>query len=200
MDKATLRSQFIALLNRSDITTQLADIFIDQGISRIQRTLRIPSMEAQHNYTFGASTTSINLPSDFLEAIDLYFGNRMLTRIPMKEMRENLQAAHAGAPIYFAREQGKFLLFPQPTSGTLTLNYYASHPDMVAETDENVLSVIASDLIIYAALTYASDYYIDDRAQLFEGKYLAFMNELQEQSDSQELSGTLQVIRPAYNY
>ena len=48
MNLGNLRSHFIALLNRSDITNSLADTFIDQSIARIQRQLRIPSMEKTH--------------------------------------------------------------------------------------------------------------------------------------------------------
>ena len=51
MNKGNLRSHFKAVLNRSDITDALADTFIDQGIARIQRSLRIPSMEKKHTYT-----------------------------------------------------------------------------------------------------------------------------------------------------
>lgn len=45
MNKGEIRAHFKALLNRSDITDALADTFIDQGITRIQRSLRVPSME-----------------------------------------------------------------------------------------------------------------------------------------------------------
>ena len=63
---------------------------------------------------------------------------------------------------------------------------------------ENALAAIAPDLIIYAALTYASDYYLDERSPVFESKYQAFLDEIQVQADDQELAGSLQSIRPAY--
>ena len=66
MNYGQIRTHFKALLNRSDITDALADTFIEQGIARIQRSLRIPSMEKQHNYTFSTQTTKVTLPSDFL--------------------------------------------------------------------------------------------------------------------------------------
>tara|TARA_X000001382_G_scaffold124836_1_gene109744 strand:- start:1996 stop:2598 length:603 start_codon:yes stop_codon:yes gene_type:complete len=198
MNKGSLRTQFKAVLNRSDITDTLADTFIDQGITRIQRTLRIPSMETQHTYSISSSTTSVVLPSDFLEAIDLYYDNRTLVRIPMAEMQNLKQADTQGSPYYFTREGSKFLISPYPSSGSLTLNYYAQFVAMNSDTDENVLATIASDLIIYAALTYASDYYLDERSPVFEGKYQAFLDEIQVQADDQELAGSLQSIRPAY--
>ena len=51
MNKGAIRTHFKELLNRSDITDSLADTFIDQSIARVERTLRIPSMEKTANYT-----------------------------------------------------------------------------------------------------------------------------------------------------
>jgi hypothetical protein len=200
MNKGALKTQFKNLLNRSDITNDLADTFIDQGIARIQRTLRIPSMEKKQNYIVSASTTFIVLPNDFLEAIDLYYDGRSLERIPMKEMQELKKNSLNDAPLYFAREQSNFLIYPHPKTGTLSLNYYGQYADMTLDSDENQLAIVASDLIIYGALTYASDYYLDERSELFEAKYRTYLAEVQQQADDAELTGTLQTIRPAYTY
>ena len=42
---------------------------------------------------------------------------------------------------------------------------------MVANTDENDLAAVAPDLIIYGALGYAADYYLDERRDIFEAKF-----------------------------
>ena len=75
MNKGAIRTHFKALLNRSDCTSTLADTFIDQGISRIQRVLRIPSMEAIQTYAISSQTASIALPATALEVIDIYHNN-----------------------------------------------------------------------------------------------------------------------------
>lgn len=199
MNKGEIRAHFKALLNRSDITDALADTFIDQGITRIQRSLRVPSMEKKHTYTFTSSASQVNLPADFLEAIDVYFADQALSRIPMREMSALKAGNEVGTPRHFAREQGVLLLYPYPSSGSLSLNYYASFTDMASDSDENVLAAIAADLITYGALTYASDYYLDERAPIFAQKYQEFMTELQEQANDAETSGTLQSIRPTYS-
>lgn len=199
MNKGEIRAHFKALLNRSDITDALADTFIDQGITRIQRSLRVPSMEKKHTYTFTSSASQVNLPADFLEAIDVYFADQALSRIPMREMSALKAGNEVGTPRHFAREQGVLLLYPYPSSGSLSLNYYDSFTDMTSDSDENVLAAIAADLITYGALTYASDYYLDERAPIFAQKYQEFMTELQEQANDAETSGTLQSIRPTYS-
>lgn len=196
MNKLALRTHFKALLNRSDITDALADTFIDMGITRIQRNLRVPFMEKQATYPISAATASITLPGDFLEIIDIIYGGHSLDRLTMREMQLHLKTAQAGSPHYFTRQGGSFLLHPTPSSGTVTLNYYASFPDMVIDTDESTLAKVASDLIIYASLAYSADYYIDERAALFEGKYSQFLSEITEQAIDAESVGTVQAIRP----
>ena len=198
MNYGDLRTHFKALLNRSDITDALANTFIDQGIARIQRTLRIPSMEKQHTYTISAQTSKVTIPNDFLEAIDLIYDNHTLSRVPMKEIQDYKKAGQTGSPHMFTREGGSFLLYPEPTGGSLILNYYAQYTALSDDSDTNVLTDIASDLICYAALVYASDYFLDDRRTVFETTYLSFLIEIQEQANDAEMSGSLQSIRPAY--
>lgn len=200
MNYGNIRTHFKAVLNRSDITDALADTFIDQGIARIQRQLRIPIMEAQQNYTISTQTGSVVVPNDMLELMDIYFDNTAVVRLPLHDMLQLKKGSEAGTPQFFTRERSNILLYPEPSSGTLTVNYYAEFPEMTSDSDENTLAKVASDAIIYAALTYASDYYIDERSQIFTEKYLSFMSELQEQSNDAEMSGSLQVMRPSATY
>ena len=120
MNKGEIRAHFKALLNRSDITDALADTFIDQSISRIQRALRIPSMEKSHTYNISGSTGSVLLPNDFLEAIDLSSDSHTLERLPMPEMRNFKKTGEAGVPHFFTREGGSLLIHPTPSSGSLS--------------------------------------------------------------------------------
>jgi hypothetical protein len=105
-----------------------------------------------------------------------------------------------GTPKYFTRQGTKFRIYPYPTSGSLILNYYASFPVMTSDTDENDLALIASDLIAYGALSFAADYFLDERGQLFEGRFTQLANEIQGQADDAESSGTVQVIQASAQY
>ena len=151
-------------------------------------------------YTITTQTPSVTVPTDFLEIISLYFGGTELNRVPVAKFRPLANNPVTGNPTVFNRQQQNLQLWPQPTSGTLTLYYYGEFAPMVVNTDENTLAAVASDLIIYAALTYAADYYLDERGQLFEDKYNQFLAELQQQADDQELNGGTQSIQPAYSY
>ena len=200
MNKGELRAHFKALLNRTDCSDALADTFINQSISRIERTLRIPPMEKTNTYNIAGATTFLMVPSDFLEILDLYSDDNNLQRQPLAKMVEMEKGGENGTPRFFCREGEKFRIYPYPTTGSVVLNYYASFPAMTADSDSIDLGLVASDLITYGALSYASDYFLDERGQLFEAKYQSFIMELQEQSNDAETSGTVQTMQPVAVY
>ena len=201
MNYGDLKTHFNDVLNRSDITTALTERFIDQGIARIQRSLRVPFMEKQRNYTITASIQEITLPSDFLETRDLYHSSgTTLERVSMEAMRALKVNSVTGNPTKYTREQAAFLLYPYPADGKVTLNYYGELDAFTSDSTETTMSRVASDLLIYAGLTFAADFYLDERSPLFESKYQAFLEELQEQSNDQELNGGTQSISLAFTY
>ena len=202
MNKGQIRSHFKALLNRSDCSDALADTFIDQALTRIQRVLRIPSMESIKAYpiTSGTPLTFVIIPSDLIEIIDIQYEGVSLLRLSLNEMVAAQQANQTGSPVHFTRERGIIKLSPHPTSGTVLLNYYGLLPDLIDDADEHILTQIAVDLIAYTALSYASDYFLDERGPLFEAKASQFLDEIQNQANSAETSGMSQVMRPTSIY
>ena len=200
MNYGDLKTHFNALLNRSDITTALTEQFINDGIARIQRSLRTPMQEKILSVTLTGLTTRLTLPADFLETISLYFDQYELQRVPMKRFRELNHSNYTGNPMFYTREGADLLLFPQPSNGTLVLYYYAEMPPLVNNTDQTAMTQVASSLVIYSALTFAADYYLDERAELFELKYNQMMQEHQEMANDQETNGGTQVIQPTYRY
>ena len=200
MDYGEVKSHFEALLNRSDNTSALTTTFIDQGIRRIARQLRSPMNEKVQVITLSAQTASITLPSDFIEFISLYYKDRELIRLPNSQFRKFADNPVQGRPNHFTRQQETIFIHPQPSDGDLTLYYYGDFDTLSADSDSNALTLTAPDLLIYAALTFAADYYLDERAAIFEQKFLTFLTEIQTQADDQELNGSTQQIAPAYRY
>ena len=202
MNKGQIRAHFKALLNRSDCSDALADTFIDQALTRIQRFLRIPVMERLQTYTLatGSSTSEIIIPANFLELIDINYDGRSMVRVPMHEIVEMQRVGELGNPTYFARDRERIKIYPEPTGGTVYLNYYAELDELDADTSTNGLTLIASDLITYTALAYAADYFLDERGPLFDQKSGQFLAEIQEQANAAEQSGVSQVMRPTRTY
>ena len=200
MNYGEVKSHFEALLNRSDNTSALSTTFIDQGTRRITRQLRSAMNEKVQVITLTQQTASITLPSDFIEFISLYYRDRELIRLPNSQFRKFADNPVQGRPDHFTRQQEAIFIHPQPSDGNLTLYYYGDFDALSADSDTNALTTTAPDLLIYAALTYAADYYLDERAPLFEQKFQAFLAEIQQQADDQELNGSTQQIAPAYRY
>ena len=200
MNYGEVKSHFEALLNRSDNTSALTNTFIEQGIRRVGTMLRSAMNEKVQVITLSQPTASITLPSNFLELISLYYKDRELIRLPNSQFRPFAENPIQGKPDHFTRQQEALFIHPQPSDGELTLYYYGDFDALSADSDTNALTESAPDLLLYAALTYAADYYLDERATIFEQKFQAFLNEIQTQADDQELNGSTQVIAPAYRF
>jgi hypothetical protein len=203
MNKAQIRTQVLALLNRNDCTDATADTFIDLALSRIQRTLRIAPMERQQNYTSNdVGDNLLSLPADFLSMKYLWTGQTMLE---YRDYGTFLSLPEAqGAPKVYTRVRGGLLVKPIPPIDTpISLIYYGEFDDLPTDTSDNALTNFAPDLLVYGALSFAADYFVDDRRELFEGRYSTIYNEVEEQSRTVEWDQatlSIQSVYPNVNY
>lgn len=207
MNLSQLTSQFLALMNRTDLTanTALASTFINQSILRLQRELRVPFMEKIIRYTIPPSydpSLGLSIPSDLLELIDINvdsdsdgYHDYPLQRVQLKEAMTRAQ--YIDVPRVFARRGGYWVLGPQPAVGAIIeIVYYAEFAALEEATDTNTISSIAWDAVIYGALSAACDYYNDERGQLFEARYKQIGSDLQSMADGDELTADA-AVRPA---
>ena len=199
LDKAGIRDQFKKTLGRNDITNELADTFIDQAVSRIQRTLRVPAMEKIAEYLIDFDNEkSVTIPEDFLSMRFFFAGDRELQHLPIGRFMALSPAV--GTPSYYTRIGGEFRVHPAPPQGTkLSLVYYGEIPDLAADNSTNFLCAIAPDLLVYGALCFAADYFVDDRRPVFEEAFNRIYEELVEQALLVEMEQSAMVIAPAYN-
>ena len=205
MNKAGIRTQFQGLLNRNDCTDAQADIFIEQALARIQRTLRVPAMESQEVVTTNETNgDTIVLPENYLNMKYIYTPKSDGTSLMLeyKDVANFLAIpSSVGVPAYYTRIRGELKMKPYPQTGSVVnMIYYSEIPDLVAETDENFLTIIAPDLLVYAALTFAADYFVDDRKQAFEDRYAEIYGEVEEQARMVEFDQSSIAIAPAYAY
>tara|TARA_B100002019_G_C21144962_1_gene535200 strand:- start:33 stop:662 length:630 start_codon:yes stop_codon:yes gene_type:complete len=202
MNKGELRSHIKDVMNRTDLTDALTDTFIEQTLSRIQRLLRIPSMERTATQTVAGGYDGFVVPNNFLEIISIRSqGNQACTRMEYSDFvaLSNVE----GTPTKFSREPAtnRFLLHPIPSSGTvLELKYYAEFTALTTDASTNEISNIGEDLVTYGALSYAADYFIDERKQLFEGSFQNYLTEIKTQSIDEAFAGGNLSISGAYQY
>lgn len=196
---ADVKTQFLGLLNRRDITPSLTNTFMSFGVQRIQREIRVPAMEKLVEVLTDGSST-IPIPGDLLEVISIHTNDTVnrqkLTRTDLQTILD--YAAIPGSPRYYHREAFSFNIGPYPPSETsVWIHYYADASTLAADTDHNWITDVAPTLLIYAALSYASDYYLDDRKQLFEQNYIQIAEQLQLMANQDELQNAS--ISPAYD-
>lgn len=200
MNKAQLRTQVLALLNRNDCTNATADSFIDLALSRIQRTLRIAPMERQEILTTNdVGDNLITIPSDFLSMKYLWCNDKMLE---FRDFATFLSIPDTqGRPEVYTRVRGGLLIKARPPLGTeINMIYYGQFDDLTTDTSENALTNVAPDLLIYGALSFAADYFFDDRKPLFDERYASIYAELEEQSRMVEWDQSTMSVQPAYYY
>ena len=200
MNKSQIRTQFLALLNRNDCSNELADTFIEQSLARIQRTLRVPPMEKMETYTVNEETPeTLILPEDFLNIKYLYSGQTLLEYVDLGKLLG--QYPQVDTPRMYTRIQGSLKMYPTPVEGTqILMVYYGEIPDLTSDSSENFVSVIAPDLLIYGALSYAADYFIDERKPLFEETFNRVYGELVEQANLTDMSQSSLAMGTPFNY
>jgi len=197
MNYGELRAHFTSVLNRRDITPSLRDSFLQMGIARIQRNLRAPFMEKSVRVTISEDYDGLEIPSDYIALVALTINGSKLQRVDLN-VAQSYEASGIGTPQVFARQGGHWVLGPTPADGDVVqVDYYGEVGELADDEDENTLTIIAWDLITYAALVLAAEYYLDRRLETFENRYNATLNELQGQSDFDELSHA--VMRPTIN-
>lgn len=194
-----LQAQVSGLLNRRDATTAQVQAWIQLSIQRIQRELRVPAMEKVVLVTIPSNTDgTITVPSDLLELIDII--NPWGVRLVKKDITEVLQAAKTtGNSLIYYRQGGKYLIGEAAQANDVfTLIYYAELAPLVSPTDTNIVVSIAPDLIVYGALGYAGDFYVDKRTATWEQRYGQIIEDLQAMADADENSGGATVSAPTY--
>lgn len=191
-----VKADFLSLLNRRDITTGETTAFLQNAIARIQRNLRIPAMEAGVDLEIDADySTGVSIPTDYLQLIRIVNSQgKELDRADMSTVKS--LALASGVPTVYARQGAYWVLGPAPTEGeTLRIDYYAQFAAVSEAADENTLTIIAPDLIMYGALSFAGERFNDKRQPAWEQRYQTSFVELQDQGDRDELLNS--VVSPA---
>lgn len=208
MNYGDLQTNFLNLLNRRDCTTAQAQTFIQMGLQRIQRELRCPALEKIGTVTIGSGYTGLVIPTDFLELIDIVplssnggSGKTNQQRLEKCDIsRANMLAIDVGIPEVYARDGYQWILGPAPSIGdTIKIKYYGEFAPLVVSTDANIITVVAWDLPLYAALVQAGIFWNDKRTGGWDAQYTAIEGALQSQADQDEESGAA-CVQPAFAY
>lgn len=196
MTLSEFKTEFMAVLNNRLCTTTLRDLFINQGLLRIRRELRSRVIEADETFTVADPYTGVPLPDDYEELRDLIFDG---SQLPKRDLTTVLQLAlQTGRPIAYARQGDKWLLGPQPVvDDEIEILYYASADIPSTDGASNSFLNTHNDLLLFAALSFAGEHFVDRRLERWEGR---FQSTMQAINDKAVLEGTDDgQVKSAYN-
>lgn len=196
-----------AILCRNDLTDALATTFLQQSQTRIERTLRVPGQETIGTITGNSSapTDQIIIPANFLSLKYLYTlgqhgSMELLSHQDIKHFFASTANQTGITPKYYSRVGGSFLITPVLAPlANIWMVYYASQPQLIVPTDQNFFTISCADLLTYGALSYAADFFVDDRVQAFEGRFGSLMEDITAQGIETDMAQSDMAIAPAYN-
>jgi hypothetical protein len=204
MNLGDFRTRFKARLNRSDCTDALALEFIDEGIKRVHRELRVRQMETVAATLTADASSRLTIPSDYLEMKGLWPADST-RRVIKQELDEFLRLGEGLidyssviSDVYFVRRGGYWYLFPDQSEGTeFTLDYIAKTALTTSDlaTDNTFLDE-HYDVFLYAALIAAANHFEDDREAKWETQYLDRVNTLNTLTVDQDLAEGVQTVQP----
>ena len=212
MNLGDLRTSFLGLLNRSDCTVAQANTFLGQGMQRLQREIRVPSMERLQVYNSVTATatvlTQVAIPNDFIQPIDILVMNDGsipgycpgdLVALDKKSFRELQQISTYCAPTAYGRYQAQFYIRGTvPATMQLHVYYYGEFSPLVDDTSENEIMASSPDLVTYSALALAGDYFEHAKVADWEARYQQYRDQVQAMSVDVDANGGSSSVAPAY--
>jgi hypothetical protein len=198
---SSLKTTIANYLARSDLTSVIPD-FIRLAEYRLQRELRIRQMLtiAQANTTGGTST--VGIPSDFLEMRDIHVVSnpvRTLSYEAPNSFYRNTRSAESGVPNSYTVLSDVMQFAPIPDSTyVLQMLYYAKPPVLSDTNASNVFLANTPDALLYGALGEAEPYLMNDaRLQVWAALYDRAVNSISVADQASEYSG--QPMSMSYN-
>lgn len=197
MNLGEFRALFLGRLNRDDCTTDLANGFITEAITRVQREVRAPIMERVHEVIVGPGNVStFTVPSNYIEGFEVTVDDVPLGRMSYRQLLRERNPA----PRFYARYGPTIYVDGAvPEGATFRLFYYGAFDPLPTDADTNTLLSTSHDLALYAALSAAGDHYQHEKTAEWEARYAATRDALQLQAIEDEMRGGPQVVAPMYS-
>jgi len=161
---SALQTAVANYLARSDLTSQIQDIFIPFAENRLRRELR--TNEMLEYTTLPLVSNVATLPSDFLEMRELHFASNPVDDIVYQSpdlFFRNRLTQTSGQVWYFTILGNEIHFAPTPNvSSDLQILYYKKPAYLSDSNTSNVFLANYPDALLYAALAEAETYLMND--------------------------------------
>jgi hypothetical protein len=192
---ASLKSTIRTILDRQDIDGDLLEFGVYTAFQRIQRSTRLPSMEMSQTIVQAAGLDYFPVPENILEIKHVLTDRGPLIMKTLDWI--TAQPESTGVPLYFARSDEIYQLYPVPAEETrITLIYYAQFTDLLSGGETNNLITIAYDVLLYGALSVLGELYVDERVSQWESRFQQEVEELRLHASDFEMHNGLLAVQP----
>ena len=197
----TLKASIANWLNRSDLTSEIADDFIKLTEADFNSKLRVRKMIAQTSFTIDSETEA--LPTGFLQVRDIYILNGN-TKVPLtyttpSQMDSTVGTSTTGLPNSFTILGDTFRFSPKPdASYTAFINYYKSFDALSDTTTTNYILTTHPAIYLYGALFHAANFLggiNPQQVQTWQQMYATAMERLELNDREDEYNGSPLQVR-----
>lgn len=208
MDYATLKARVRGLINRNDMTDELAAQFVQMAQDRLDRWPQVDPLRYAPRPSFQENYVKLTIPADefepgaftvptnFLSVLSIHCDTVEAERVGVPEFIK-YPTSGIGIPCVFMQTGHTIHLRPVPSPTTeVHLFYYGTVAPLVEDTDENDWSASCSSALLYGAAAYAADYFEDERFQHFENRFKEALLEIQDQTANEFQSGSMAMSTP----
>ena len=156
-----LKASLANWLNRSDLTTEIADDFIKLAEADFNSKLRVRKMVTQSTITINSETEA--LPTGFLQVRDFYILSGS-TKCPLRYMTppqmDQIQGtSNTGLPKNYTILGDTFRFSPKPdASYTGYINYYKTFDTLSSTNATNYILTSHPSIYLYGSLFHAANF------------------------------------------
>ncbi len=196
-----LKASIANWLNRSDLTTEIAEDFIVLAEADYNSKLRIRKMITQASITIDAETE--NLPTGFLQVRDFYILNGS-TKIPLRyvtptQMDQMVGTSVSGKPSAYTILGDTFRFAKKPdASYSGVINYYKKFDPLSSSSTSNYILTDHPSIYLYGSLFHAANFlggYSPQQLQTWQQMYATAMERLEQNDREDQFSGSPLQIR-----
>ena len=198
---SNLKTSIANWLNRSDLTSEIADDFIVLAEADFNSKLRIRKMITQSTFTIDSETES--LPTGFLQVRDMFIlsgGTKNALRyVAPGQMDQMIGTSVSGKPSAYTILGDNFRFAKKPdASYSGVINYYKKFDTL---SDTNTSNYILTDhpaIYLYGSLFHAANFlggYNPQQVQSWQQMYATAMERLEQNDREDQFSGSPLQVR-----